>query len=68
MKTIKTSAKIIATITVKNELMQNALNWHLTNTKKMNIKVRKTSSIFLKNILEKVSLDVGFLKVEGSYP
>ena len=67
MKTIKTSAKIIVTITVKNTVMQNALNCQITNTKKMNVKIQKTFPIFLKDILKKVSLDVRFWKVEGNY-
>ena len=67
MKTIKTSAKIIVTITVKNTVMQNALNCQITNTKKMNVKIQKTFPTFLKDILKKVSLDVRFWKVEGNY-
>ena len=67
MKTIKTSAKIIVTITVKNTVMQNALNCQITNTKKMNVKIQKTFPIFLKDILKMVSLDVRFWKVEGNY-
>ena len=67
MKTIKTSAKIILTIIVKNTVMQNALNCQITNTKKMNVKIQKTFPIFLKDILKKVSLDVRFWKVEGNY-
>ena len=48
VKTIKTSAKIIVTITVENIVMQNALNCQITSTKKRNVKIRKTFPIFLK--------------------
>ena len=47
-KTIKTSAKIIIIITVKDTVMQNALNCQITGTKKMNMKIYKTFPIFLK--------------------
>ena len=65
MKTIKTSAKIILTIIVKNTVMQNALNCQITNTKTMNVKIQKTFPIFLKYILKKVSLDVNFGKLRA---
>ena len=41
VKTIKTSAKIIVIITVKNKVMQNALTCQITSTKKMNMKICK---------------------------
>ena len=48
VKTIKTSAKIIVIINVKNVVMQNALNCQITSTKKMNMKIWKTFLNFLK--------------------
>ena len=48
VKTIKTSAKIMVIITVKNKVMQNALTCQITSTKKMNMKICKTFPMFFK--------------------
>ena len=50
-KTIKTSAKIIIIIAVKNTVMQNALNRQITGTKKMNMKISEICESFCKKIL-----------------
>ena len=39
---------MIVTITVKNTVMQNALNCQIASTKKINVKISKTFPIFLK--------------------
>ena len=65
-KTIKTRAKIIVIITVKNTGMQNALNSQITSTKIMNTKLYKIFPLF-KDILKKSSLDVRFSKIKGNY-
>ena len=59
VKTIKTSAKIIAIIIIKNTVTQNAL---LPNYKYKENEYKNMQSLsnFLKNILEKVVLDVRF--------
>ena len=63
-KTIKTSAKIIIIIAVKNTVMQNALNRQITGTKKMNMKICETFPIFLKIFCKKIlwTLDFGKLR------
>ena len=48
VKIIKTSAKIIVTITVKNTVIHNALNCQTTSKRKINVKIRKTFLIYLK--------------------
>ena len=48
VKTIKTSAKIIVIITLKNKVMQNALTCQVIITKKINIKICKTFPVFLR--------------------
>ena len=59
VKTIKSSAKIIAIIIIKTTVTQNAL---LPNYKYKEYKYKNMQSLsnFLKNILEKVVLDVRF--------
>ena len=42
VKTMKTSAKIMIIITVKNTVMQNGLTCQITIIKKMNMKICKT--------------------------
>ena len=39
---------MIVTITVKNTVMQNALNCQIASTKKINVEISKTFPIFLK--------------------
>ena len=46
VKTIKTSAKTIVIIIVKNIRMQNALNCQITSKNKMNMKIFKTIPIW----------------------
>ena len=68
VKTIKTGAKIIAIITVKNKVMQNALTCRITSIYKENEyeNMQNISNVFL-DILKKFSTDVRFWKVEGNY-
>ena len=66
VKPIKTSAKIIEIITVKNTVTQTALSCQISTTKKMNMKIRKTFPTVFKIFRKSLFLDVRYWKVEGN--